>query len=117
MATTLLTTGLACLIAAIVGGGLKAFGIEIPILRSGKRQLALAGLGFILALLAPLFRNQGELGSEPALVNIALVSTLTASGSLPTTPPTLAADGKEFPPPGTQEQGLLQSETNSNRFP
>ncbi len=29
MQQTLLITGLTCLIAAIVGGGLKAFGIEI----------------------------------------------------------------------------------------
>jgi len=48
MSTTLLTTGLACIIAAIVGGGLKAFGIELPTLQSAKRQGLLAILGIIL---------------------------------------------------------------------
>ena len=42
MKTTLLDTGLACLIAAIVGGGMKAFGIELPLVQSGKRQFLLA---------------------------------------------------------------------------
>jgi len=48
MSTTLLTAGIACFIAAIVGGGLKAFGIEIPVLNSRFRQLALGGFGIIL---------------------------------------------------------------------
>jgi hypothetical protein len=48
MNATLLCTGLACVIAAVVGGGLKAFGVEIPILTSLKRQLVLGILGAIL---------------------------------------------------------------------
>jgi hypothetical protein len=54
MQQTLLITGLACLIAAIVGGGLKAFGLEIPILSSGIRQTALGLLGLILIVAATL---------------------------------------------------------------
>jgi hypothetical protein len=54
MQQTLLLTGLACLIAAIVGGGLKAFGIEIPVLSSRIRQAALGFLGLILILAASL---------------------------------------------------------------
>jgi hypothetical protein len=42
--------GIACVIAAIVGGGLKAFGFEIPLLSSKKRQYALGILGLILCL-------------------------------------------------------------------
>ena len=49
MEATLLTVGLACLMAAIVGGGLKAFGVEIPALASGWRQIALGALGILLA--------------------------------------------------------------------
>ncbi len=52
MYTTLLVTGLACLIAAIVGGGLKAFQIEIPVLQSQTRQLILAALGIALIVAA-----------------------------------------------------------------
>lgn len=52
MTTTLLTTGLVCLIAAIVGGGLTAFGIKIPLLTSLWRQLLLGFLGVCLLVAA-----------------------------------------------------------------
>lgn len=48
MGATLLSAGIACIIAAIVGGGLKAFGIEIPALASGRRQAALGAFGGLL---------------------------------------------------------------------
>ena len=48
MQQTLLVAGIACVIAAVVGGGLKAFGIEIPALESGVRQGALGVLGLVL---------------------------------------------------------------------
>jgi hypothetical protein len=54
MQQTLLIAGLACLIAAIVGGGLKAFGIEIPVLSSRFRQAVLGLLGLILIVVASL---------------------------------------------------------------
>ena len=46
--TILLTAGIVCLIAAIIGGGLKAFNIEMPLLQSLKRQIALGILGAAL---------------------------------------------------------------------
>jgi hypothetical protein len=51
MNNILLSAGAACVIAAIVGGGAKAFGIEIPVLSSVRRQVALgiAGIGFLAA--------------------------------------------------------------------
>jgi hypothetical protein len=52
METTLLTAGLACLIASIIGGGLKAFSIEIPVLTNWPRQIALFTLGLVLCLIA-----------------------------------------------------------------
>lgn len=52
METTLLNSGLACLIASIIGGGLKAFGIEIPLLTTWPRQIALFFLGLMLCLTA-----------------------------------------------------------------
>lgn len=52
METALLSAGIACLIAAIVGGGLKAFGIEIPLLQSLTRQLLLGTLGVLLLVLS-----------------------------------------------------------------
>jgi hypothetical protein len=52
MTTTLLTAGIACVIAAIAGGGLKAFGIEIPALASARRQGALGAFGALLLVAA-----------------------------------------------------------------
>jgi hypothetical protein len=54
---TLLTAGLACVIAAIIGGGLKAFSIEFPALGSTLRQLALAGFGILLVASALLIEH------------------------------------------------------------
>jgi len=54
---TLLTAGIACLVASIVGGGLKAFGIEIPVVNSLKRQLTLGTFGAVL-LIAGAFVEQ-----------------------------------------------------------
>jgi len=56
MDNVFLVAGIACLIAAVVGGGLKAFGIEIPILKSGARQFVLGALGLML-ILAGIFVN------------------------------------------------------------
>lgn len=52
METILLSAGLACLMAAIIGGGLKAFGIEIPLLQSLARQLILGALGVVLVIIS-----------------------------------------------------------------
>jgi hypothetical protein len=47
----ILSAGIACVIAGIVGGGFKAFGVEIPSLEIQRRQvtLALFGVVFIVA--------------------------------------------------------------------
>jgi hypothetical protein len=47
MSNTLLGFGIVAIAAAIVGGGLKAFGIEFPALQSTARQVLLAVLGII----------------------------------------------------------------------
>src|SRR2546421_10804278 len=52
MNTTLITAGIAFIAAAIVGGGLKAFGVEVPAFASIKRQLLLAVFGGVLILAA-----------------------------------------------------------------
>lgn len=48
MHQTVLVSGIACLIAAIVGGGLKAFKIEIPVVNSPVRQTILGGVGLAM---------------------------------------------------------------------
>lgn len=44
----MLVAGLVILLAAICGGGLKAAGVEFPLLYSVKRQVALGVLGAVL---------------------------------------------------------------------
>jgi hypothetical protein len=45
MFETLLILGVACVVAAVVGGGLKVTGIEIPLVDSAARQVLLAAVG------------------------------------------------------------------------
>lgn len=71
MNNVLLSAGAACVIVAIVGGGAKAFGVEIPVLASVRRQVALgiAGIGFLAAAFVV---GGGPTGSNP--VNPAVVA-------------------------------------------
>ena len=52
MEVTLVTTGLVCLLAAIVGGGLKGLGFEFPALQSTRRQMLLGAFGAGLILVS-----------------------------------------------------------------
>jgi hypothetical protein len=52
MQQTLVTVGLVCIMAAIIGGGLEAFGIKMPLLESKGRKLVLAALGIALLIIA-----------------------------------------------------------------
>jgi len=52
MENTFFGIGIACIIAAIIGGGLKAFGMEIPLVNSVRRQLLLGLFGAVLAMFA-----------------------------------------------------------------
>lgn len=65
MTTILLTAGLACVIAAIIGGGLRAFGIEVPILQSGRRQLGLGLFGAALMVIAMVMNGGSGQQSSP----------------------------------------------------
>ncbi len=58
MKETITYIGIVCIIAAIVGGGLKTFDIEFPIINNLKRQLILGGFGVILFLLALCLRRR-----------------------------------------------------------
>ena len=73
MSNTLLTAGLACIIAAIVGGGLKAFGIEIGILRSWKRQGLLAMFGAVMLITAYVMQRPPT--PQPSPVEVLLFDT------------------------------------------
>jgi hypothetical protein len=52
MSETIALVGIACFIAAIVGGGLKLAQIEIPLIDSLPRQIMLAAAGVVIVILA-----------------------------------------------------------------
>jgi hypothetical protein len=94
METVLLTSGIACVIAAAAGGGLKAFNIEIPVLSSPRRQIGLAALGVALGVAAFLVpTNDGR--DEPERVPIMLSKTSGPPGAR------LRVSGTEFDPDET----------------
>lgn len=65
--TSVLTLGSVCVIAAIVGGGLTAAGMEIPVVDSVTRQvlLGLVGVGLTLLSFTALGQNPGTTGGDP----------------------------------------------------
>jgi len=71
MDSALLGAGIACVIGAIIGGGLKGFGIELPLVSSIKRQFLLAVFG--AALLAMSFWK-GDTPLQPSSQPSAAVS-------------------------------------------
>ena len=102
MSATLLTAGIACLIAAIVGGGLKAFGIEIPPLQSRIRQAALAGVGMLLLFFSlmptfpPAATPSPNSPAQTATVTQPVATKqpeLSAAAMAPLTKPTVIAPG------------------------
>ena len=64
METTLLTAGLVFVAAAIIGGGLKAFHIEIPVIDTVTRQVLLGGFGVLLIALAVFGLDTSELADS-----------------------------------------------------
>lgn len=68
METTLVTAGIVFVAAAIIGGGLKAFQIEIPAIDTLFRQLLLGGFGVALILIGTIGLDTGgssATGPEP----------------------------------------------------
>jgi hypothetical protein len=68
--------GIACMAAAIVGGGLEAFGIKVPLLHSVRRQVVLALFGCVLLIAAGVVG--GGLEKESKLSVISYVRDGTA---------------------------------------
>lgn len=52
--------GVACVVAAIVGGGVKMLGHEVPVISSVGRQLMLAIVGIALIVVPPLAAQSAE---------------------------------------------------------
>jgi hypothetical protein len=89
MNESLLVAGIVCIVAAIVGGGVKLLGAEVPVLNSFARQALLFTVG--LAFLAASY-----LTSLPKIAKTTPVPTSTAATS-----PTLPATSTGSPPPAS----------------
>ncbi len=113
MQEILLTAGTAFVGAAIVGGGLQAFNIRIPVIDSAARQLMLGGFGGVLiafALLQPTARtSDGD--------NSATRSTpeRTPQERRVTSPPASGSDDRAHQPPAESPSspGTSPSEQSS----
>jgi hypothetical protein len=95
MAQTLLFVGLACLIAAIVGGGLTAFQVQLPALQSTLRQVMLGVVGLSLIGSSIFIQSYPKPGAQGAPAAPAS-STSVASA---TPPPPVAATVAPAPQP------------------
>ena len=85
MTELLVSAGIACIIGTIVGGGLKAFGIELPVLQTLWRQLALAGFGGVLLGIG-VFTPAGTPASTDATPKPTLTPTSVATPTFTPTP-------------------------------
>lgn len=64
----LLTAGVVAILAAVVGGGLSAFDLTVPVIESRAKQAALFGVGVLFIGTAWLLRDKGD-GAETAYRN------------------------------------------------
>jgi hypothetical protein len=71
MNTVLLSAGAACVIAAVVGGGLKAFNVEVPVVSSLLRQGLLFVVGAAFLVSAWVLRDSTDLPKPPDDATIA----------------------------------------------
>lgn len=94
----LVSGGVAAMLGGVVGGGLKAFGIEVPLLATVKRQALAVAVGFVLVALG-LLSGSGILGPKPAQTGARPAQTGTAAadgGGSSATAPGKATPGASF---------------------
>lgn len=111
--TALLTAGVACVVAGIIGGGLKAWGMEIPALQSGRRQVALAFFGFLLMATAGIVRLlEISQGPKPQQAPTSGSSTVTSHEGKP-------ESGSDHPdsPKKTESPSPTEATNEPNRTP
>jgi hypothetical protein len=91
----LLTAGVAAIIIAVVGGGAKAFGVDIPVLQSGRRQVALGLVGVVFLGAAVLLRDDESGDGSDATVEGYRQEVLATCRALPRDQP-FPTDGAQF---------------------
>ena len=84
MAIALVLAGVACIIAAIVGGGVKLRDVEFPTVQSVWRQVMLGGFGVLLAFAGAVVASEGPSEAAAAEIN---AEAPVADAANETTPP------------------------------
>ena len=83
MSEVFLTAGVAAIFIAVVGGGAKALGFDVPGLVSGRRQIALGALGLVF-IAAAVVQQEREKPDAPDPAVLAYRRQVnTACGTLP----------------------------------
>lgn len=111
MQTTLVTAGVVCVIAAIVGGSLKAFGMEVPGIKSLPRQIMLAVFGLAIGVLGIVGIDGNGGDGEPSPRTTDTEEAVTSRPTFTETTGTGGTDGgteeaREVGPWTTTAQGL-----------
>lgn len=92
MVQTLIVLGVVCVIGAIVGGGLKALGIVIPVITSIRRQVLLGTAGVVLLVIALITHSLMSSASKTSSQSSTTTSSSTiTSSSTPTTTSTITS--------------------------
>ena len=124
MNTVLLSAGAACVIAAVVGGGLKAFNVEVPVVSSLLRQSLLFVVGAAFLVSAWVLRDSTDPPNRPDEATIAyhqlvagacerIVSIRTAE--LPLDVIDVSATGIRFPQDPTRQGAAETTVGNAGR--
>lgn len=96
----LVSAGIICLIAGVIGGGLKGLGFDMPALQSLPRQVLLGGLGVAL-LAAGLVLRPSDGPAKPADKPNA-ASPAAEAVEKPAEPVEAATDAPKARPPGSE---------------
>jgi len=97
----LIASGIGIIIAAIVGGGLKAGGIEIPVINSYPRQVVLGILGAILLFLGIQSSTPTPPETGPPITSTATHTSTATYTATPTFTTTHAATSTPITPTPT----------------
>ena len=76
MVIALVLAGVACIIAAIVGGGVKLRDVEFPTVKSLWRQLMLGGFGVLLAFAGAVVASEAPPAPSSEEGDLALAARL-----------------------------------------
>ena len=121
MAIALVLAGVACIIAAIVGGGVKLRDVEFPTVKSLWRQLMLGGFGVLLAFAGAVVGSEDrpvtatqEINAEAPVANAANETTPLAEAVGPNAADSNAAITDVSDPNATATQAASATDNSGS---